>query len=238
MKSSGFYFEIRDLVTQFCSAFDSIIINRYNDNDRTPHKQIRVRYIYSPKSRTLHNIVNKAEHITVPAVSVFPTAISRDNNRVFNKNAGFFIKQSSETDHIPAPIPVNITLSMSIITRYMADMEQILSNFIPYNNPYIIISWKLPPEFSSIGSEIRTEVLWDENISINAPTEMGEGDKFRVTADTSFVIKGWLFKQHPDKKQPNVYTINLDFHPIDVFIDNQECGELPDVETITVSANE
>ena len=45
------------------------------------------------------------------------------------------------------PVPVNLEVSMSILARYMEDVDQIISNFAPYNNPYIILSWPVPKAF-------------------------------------------------------------------------------------------
>ena len=201
-KNSVHYFEVKDLVTQFISAFDSIIIGRYNG--KVKESDHRVRYVHAPKQKVLHDLVNKAQHITVPVISSYVTSISRDESRVESKNLGHYINSGKKYSYeIPQPVPVNIGLSMSIITRYQDDMDQIIANFVPYANPYIIISWKLPDEFApSIGAELRSEVVWDENISITHPTDMGEGGKYRNIAETSFTIKGWLFKKHPE----NPYT--------------------------------
>ena len=214
-KNGVHYFEVKDLITQFVSAFDSIIIGRF-DKDNTKEKELRVRYVYAPKQKVLHDLVNKAQHITVPAIAVSITSIARDKDRVESKNLGHMINTKGQYSYeVPQPVPVNISVNMSIITRYQDDMDQILANFIPYNNPYIIISWKLPDEFApSIGVELRSEVLWDENISLEQPTDMGEGLKYRNIADTSFIIKGWLFKKHPDKAIGNIYEIDTKYYPI------------------------
>jgi hypothetical protein len=214
-KNGIHYFEVKDLITQFVSAFDSIIIGRYN-KDNSKEKDIRVRYVYAPKQKVLHDLVNKAQHITVPAIAVSITSIARDKDRVESKNIGHMINTKGQYSYeVPQPVPVNISVKMSVITRYQDDMDQILANFIPYNNPYIIISWKLPDEFApSIGVELRSEVLWDENISLEQPTDMGEGLKYRNIADTSFIIKGWLFKKHPDSPIGNIYEIDTNFYPI------------------------
>jgi hypothetical protein len=75
-------------------------------------------------------------------------------------------------------------------------MDQILSNFIPYSNPYVIIAWKVPEAFDLPSpQEIRCEVLWDGNVSINYPVELNGQQKPRVVADTTFTIKGWVFKE-------------------------------------------
>lgn len=214
-KNNIHYFEIRDIITQFVAAFDDIVIGRFN-SDKQLEKSVSVRYVYAPKQKVLHDLTNKAQHITVPVISVNITGIARDALRVQSKNVGHYIKDQGErnTYHVPQPVPVDISLSMSIITRYQDDMDQILANFIPYNDPYIVISWKLPSEFSPIEKEIRSQVLWDENISITQPIDMGEGGKYRNIAETNFTIKGWLFKRHPENPIGNIYEIHSNFYPV------------------------
>jgi len=98
VKAQTFHFEIKDLVTQFVAAFDDIIIKRY-DKNRVPQTNIQVRYVYSPKQRVIYDLVNKAQNITVPVVAVNITNVSRDESRVFNKLAGFYLTRgSSEID--------------------------------------------------------------------------------------------------------------------------------------------
>ena len=223
MKNSPFYFEIKDILTQFVGAFDDIIINRYN-KDRTAKHRIKVRYVYSPKQRVIHDLVNKARHITLPAVAVNINGVSRDQGRVFNKIHGAWYG-SQETRlapvtgnnltsaKMPQPVPVNIAVSMSILARYQSDIDQIISNFVPYNDPYIVISWKLPSQFTPRDQEIRTEVLWDGNLSLNYPDELGSGTPYRVACDTSFTIKGWLFKQY-ESALDNIYKITVNTSPV------------------------
>ncbi|NBP16917.1 hypothetical protein EBU95_21475, partial [bacterium] len=171
MRNDGFYFEIKNLLVQFLAAFDNCVIKRFND-DRAAQEKIEVRYVLAPKQRVLYDIVNETHNITLPVVAVDITGISRDESRVFNKVDGFYLpttptQQGKLVSKISAPVPININVSMSIITKYQLDMDQILSNFVPYNNPYIIISWKLPAEAGlSYESEIRSEVLWDGNITL------------------------------------------------------------------------
>ena len=94
----------------------------------------------------------------------------------------------------------------------MQDMEQILSNFVPYADPYIVLAWKEPVSdaIDSDVIEIRTEVLWDQTINLNTPTETTYSDKFRIVADTSFTIKGWLFRNKNETSNP-IYFIDTNF---------------------------
>lgn len=194
MQARAYHFEIKDLVTGFISAFDNIIIKRYDVN-RQPVNNVQVRYVYAPKQRVLYDLVNKAQNITLPVVSVSIGSVNRNVDRVFNKKEGLLLSSTpSQYSRIRMPVPVDITMNVSIIAKYQSDMDQILSNFIPYNNPYIIISWKIPAEFNTTETfEIRSEVLWSGSVNLTYPTDLNATEKYRVSADTSFTVKGWLF---------------------------------------------
>jgi hypothetical protein len=114
---------------------------------------------------------------------------------------------------VNTPTPINISVSMSIIGKYQSDVDQIISNFAPYNNPYIILSWKLPPE-AGLGydAEIRSEVLWDGNISMTPPTDLTSSSKYNIVADTTFTIKGWLFKQFDST--PTIFVVDCSIAPV------------------------
>lgn len=215
MKQYSYYFEVKDLVLQFLAAFDNVVIKRY-DKNRNPLTTQQVRYVYAPKQRVLFDLVNPAQNVTLPCISITINSISRDNNRVFNKNAGFYA-HGTPTERAPggqsyyykAPVPVNIDISMSIIARYQSDMDQILSNFVPFNNPYIILSWTIPKEFNlPYTQEIRTEVAWSGNINLEYPTDINGQQKAQIIANTGFTIKGFLF---PDPQDPvnNIFRIDV-----------------------------
>lgn len=221
MKKKPFYFEIKDVLIQFISAFDDVVISRYNKH-KQPQDNIGVRYVYAPKQRVLHDITNKNRHITLPAIAVNINSIQYDKDRVFNKIAGSYYNRkdifaghemNTVTDHLQQPTPINIDVNMSILTKYQTDMDQILSNFVPYNNPYIIISWKTPPELLQEQQEIRSEVMWSGNMSMDYPVETTSSEPFRIAADTSFTIKSWLFR-HKDDPVGNIFTVNSHFTPI------------------------
>lgn len=220
MTNQGYFFEIRDLLTQFIAALDSVIIKRYNKNREIQNK-IQVRYVYSPKERVVFDLVNKTQNITIPVVAISIGSISRANDRVFNKVPGFYFQRrstdtepySTTTSYMRTPVPIDIVVNMSILTKYQSDMDQIISNFVPYSNPYIILSWKIPADFNlSNLYEIRSEVIWNGSIALSYPTELAAGSKFRVTGDTSFTIKGWLFPAAPDEETKNIFQIDANFY--------------------------
>jgi hypothetical protein len=218
-----FYFEIKDLMVQFVSAFNNVVISRHN-KDRAVVDKIQARYLYAPKQRVLHDLVNKAQHITLPAVAVSIGNIQRDETRVFNKIFGSYNYAGSTDEgiptsskYLPSPVPINIGVNMSILAKYQTDMDQILSNFIPYSNPYIIISWPLPQKIAGEIQEIRSEVEWSGSIDMTYPTDLDPNQPARVSADTTFTIKGWLF---PDKTQSdgqNILYVDTKFTPVTGF---------------------
>jgi hypothetical protein len=162
----------------------------------------------------MYDIVNKAQNLTLPVVAINITSIARDTNRVFNKldNVYNAISETSNSN-VMMPVPINIEVNMSILARYQQDMDQILSNFVPYNNPYIILSWKEPTSNNSQIVEIRSEVLWNGTITLNEPTDLSYSEKIRIVGDTSFTIKGWLFKNKNDLAS-KIYFIDTNFIPV------------------------
>ena len=212
MKNYTYNFEIKDLLTQFVAAFDDTVIKRFN-RAGAPEQEVDVRYVFAPKQRIMYDVVNKAQNLQLPVVAVNLTSVSYDTDRVFNKLHNFENASGvNSASSIRTPTPVNLTVNMSILCRYMQDMEQILSNFIPYADPYIVLAWKEPVSdaLDSDVIEIRTEVLWDQTINLNTPTETTYSDKFRIIADTSFTIKGWLFRNQNETSNP-IYFIENNF---------------------------
>ena len=209
MKNYTYNFEIKDLLTQFTAAFDDTVIKRFNKNGTEAKQEVAVRYVFAPKQRVMHDIVNKNQNIELPVVSIDLKSVSYDNDRVFNKLSDFNnVLGTTQNTSVRTPVPINLEVNMSIMCRYMQDMEQILSNFIPYANPYIVLAWREPaknPNAEPI--EIRTEVLWSTQINMNNPTETTYSEKFRCVADTSFTIKGWMFRNKNEDSAP-IYFVD------------------------------
>jgi hypothetical protein len=218
VKSWSYNKEIQTLVEQFAGAFNDIIIKRFDKDDNFSNQQ-KVKFVYAPKQRVLESLRTPAPGgLTVPAIAINIASLQRDGSRVFNKNNGFELEAKSlygrDLDFVKfirQPVPINIGINMSIITKYQTDMDQILSNFIPYCDSYIIISWKMPIGYNK-DYEIRTEILWSGTVNLVYPTDLPPSQSFRITADTSFTIKGWLFKSTQyNETYKKIYYINSDF---------------------------
>jgi len=208
MKLETFNWEIRTLVAQAVDAYNDVVIRRYNDQ-KAVQDRIHVNFIYAPKSRVLYDIINKAAKFTLPVISLSIASITRNVSRVFNKIEGpYYNLGPNDTgfSHPLQPVPVDIKLNMSIVTRFQMDMDQILTNFMPYNDPYIVVSWPAP----YTGHEIRNLIKWSGDVALTYPKDITQTDQYRCIADTGFTIEGWVFKD-PSEPAGKIYKINTTF---------------------------
>ena len=162
-------------------------------------------------------MINKAQHVKMPCVSISMGGIRRSSNRVFNKLAGsswmdVFSKSPSAQKWINLlqPVPVEITVNVSILARFQADIEQILTNFIPYADPYFVISWRWPDTIPFSDFEIRSTIRWSENVNFQYPIDITADASYWTNADTSFTIESWIFKNKPADGKP-IYVIDHSF---------------------------
>lgn len=215
-----FHFELRDLVCQFEDFLNEIIIRRYNDQ-REKQDKVKVDLKWGHKQRVLHDIINKQGHIVLPLIAVTLGGIKRDKDRVFNKHTGHLMHglSSDSYNQLLQPVPVDITLNISIMTRYQIDMDQMLTNFIPYTDPYIVVSWPWPDPITGKIIEIRSAVMWNEDVQMEYPTELQATDALRFIANTSFTLKGWLFK-NSDNFVKTIYKIDHSFTAVNRIYDN------------------
>lgn len=197
------------MITMFASAMDDIVVKRYN-KFKEPQDSIRCRFVYAPKQRVLADLLDKAQTIQLPVIALTNGGITRDPNRVFNKIQGSYMSSSDPTltNKLQQPVPIDLLINMTILTRFQEDFDQIVTNFVPYFDPYIIVSWRTP---SMPNYEIRSQVVWSGNVAATYPYDINSTNVARVEGTTSFTFKGWLFKSRPSTPESTIFTINTDF---------------------------
>lgn len=219
MKQYSYFFENSQLLNLFVSAFDDAFVYRYDALTREAKERIDVRYVHGPKHRVLHDLSDRAKTLTLPVVTIEQTRLTRDLSRIQHKNNFIYRKQLDSTNRmskIPTPVPVNIELDVNIICYFKEDLDQIVQNIVVNCNPYIIVSWKIPEKFDlPFIDEIRSEIQCSGDFSYENPKDLSPEVKWRVSANTTFTIKGWLFKDY-DQNQAPIYVINTDFHALPV----------------------
>lgn len=196
----------------FISAMDDIVVKRYN-NEREAQDQIRTRFVYAPKQRVLTNLLDKAQNLQLPVIAVTNGGLTRDPNRVFNKLQGgtALVDGGTAVKRMLQPVPIDLIINMTIMTRFQRDYDQIVTNFVPYFDPYIVISWRTPgnPDY-----EIRSQVFWNGRIDTDYPTAaspLNSSEVARIIGTTAFTFKGWLFKAAPSKTEGTIFNITADY---------------------------
>lgn len=216
MEGHIYHFEVRDLITQFVAAFDGAVIKRYN-LDRQAQQNISVRYVLGSKQRVVYDIANASQNITLPAVAISTSNLRLDRKRSFNKINDLIYPGRSESVNFVTPTPVNLTVDISIIAKSISDLEQIIHNFAVFCNPYFVIAWKVPEQFGleSI-HEIRSKVIWNENVTYEYPLDLTHSQKYEIIGNTSFEIEGWLFRTENEPVK-NIFEISANFHALSGF---------------------
>lgn len=238
MKQYTYHHEIRTMIGHFVSAFNDIVIKRF-DADDVPQDSLQVAYSYGPKQRVFYDLAQKKTNIRLPLVNVFLSNLARSPERVSNKIASLAFNSNHQSSHfvnVAAPVPVTLSIAMTIVTKYQRDMEQILTNFIPYTDPYIAISWNHP----ITNQELQSKITWSGDAPIKSPDQMDGTTPYQWTCDTSFTMDGWLFKsdQQPIGK---IFYINSTYTPVpEIFChieDNEAYVSAANTDYFTISAN-
>ena len=230
-------------MTQFNAAFNDTVVYRYT-KDGTPKEKINVRYVFGPKQRVMYDIVDQAKNITLPVVSMEHKNIKRDSSSIQFKDQKMSRPNYSTgtVSRVPSPIPVSMDVEVMFASYYKEDIDQIASNILAFFNPYIIISWKVPPEFGmDFVDELRTEVTWSGSIDWENPINVANTDKYVVNASTSFSVKGWIFPPVESTVAP-IYVITSNFVSVSSGTDMYSYNSLLDqqgddtTDTILISA--
>ena len=216
MKEYNFNREIEIILTQVLDAIGDVVINRVDELDNVTQDRIHVNLRYSPKGRILHDIVNKNQHIQLPCMALSMASINYDQNRVFNKIAGFHRTDYDTKDvrKYYQPVPVNFSLNLFIISRFQKDMDQIVTNILAHFNPYIVISY-IHPE---IQEEVRCVVEWSKSLNYQYPIDINGNQPYRVTADSSFNVSGWIYRNNANP-MGRIYTIDTTFQSVSAIED-------------------
>lgn len=233
-------FEIQTMITMFMNAMSDIIIKRFDVNKQS-RDRIKTRVVYAPKQRVINDIMDKDQNLQLPVIACHIGGISRDESRVFNKILGNYKQvQYGNTTHEEMPLAVDLSINVSVVTRYQSDMDQILSHLLPYINPYFTISWRTP---GRPDEEIRSNVYWNGSANITYPIDLQSSQVARVVADLSFVFKGWLFKALDESHVGTILTVHSTYNtsfngiPIEYLLDGELRQTTPESDYILLKGS-
>lgn len=210
MKTRSYNRELRTCTAQFLDVFNNIVIDR-RDNANTIQQLIKVPAVFGNRSRILKSLENKNKTLKLPIIAINMNSVTRDSSRVADPKRGIALQAGPKWNYnMFAGVPIDVSYSMSVITKYQEDMDQIYSNFAVFFNPDIYVVWPHPKHKVD---NIKSQVVWDGSWSIKTPDELGDEAPWRVTADTNFTYKTWIFPgmdEIPEEPYGRIHKINFE----------------------------
>jgi len=191
-----FYNEIfRSVIIGFGSMFNGMEIQHKNESDNQI-STVRVPLAYGPTQKFLARIeqqanLNKSTQMSLPRMSFEFTDLQYDPTRKSTQTQQFVVKNTtgSEIKKGYVPVPYNMTIQLSIMTKLNDDMLQIVEQILPYFQP----SYNLPINFLGDFKEKRDIPIQLEGISMEDDYEGNFETRRALVYTLSFTAKTFLF---------------------------------------------
>ncbi len=219
-----YYNSVRNQVIVFMSLFKNMkTIDTVHDEENTlvESKESKIDIIYTPKERKLLEQVyelldpDSQYDMKVPIFSVSIDTITYDPTRALNYYRVRRIKQNARQYNDRMPIPYNIGVTLSIVSKYEAHIHQISENIVPYISPYILVKIRENTSFlQQIPRELKIDFAGD--ISRDIPIEWLDTERRTIKGELSFTIRGWIYKPISDQPGP-ILRIPIQFFKNDDF---------------------
>ena len=173
---------------QFRKLFSNITIYRNT-------KKVKFEVSNENRSRILKNLENpgKNAEYTLPLITIVRTGIAKNDDRITNINNEIKYRTVSTGKIDPnllAPVPIDISDSVTILSKYQSDIDMCMSNFIPFFNKDLFVRCE-HPKFKDI--EYTSQVVMDGNISEEHPADLEPTQDDIVTATCNFTFKTYIF---------------------------------------------
>jgi len=175
----------------FKRLFSNIVIERHIGNQK---KEIEVQCVIGNRSRIIKNLENRSKDgiYKLPMIVITRTGIQRNAERLSNLHNE--ILKSPSSKHIIydlyTPTPIDISYTVTILTKYPSDNDMIMSNFIPFFNSDLFVSCQ-HPKFTNLRFD--NQVIMNDSITEEHPEDLsGEDNDFIITT-LNFIFKTYIF---------------------------------------------
>jgi hypothetical protein len=210
MRYSGHQHITRTLLTAFMDFLNDIKIEKYRWdttlNAFVPRKQYKVPVMYTSHEKFLQIYKSSSARKTMPPeasnapveiqwilprISVHLMGIAFDNERHYNKtNVLSEYASPNHASFLYAPVPYNLDIEVSHISKSMDDAFQIMEQILPYFTPSMSIDVRL---FPSTPAESITIVL--NSTSFDFPQEVAEADERLYSIIYQFSLRANYYNQ-------------------------------------------
>ena len=211
-----FYNEVfRSVIIGFGTLFNGIEV-RHKDGNDADFSTIQVPLAYGPTQKFLARMeqeanLNRPVQITLPRMSFEFTDLSYDPSRKVTQTQTIVTETSDgTTKKTYVPVPYNMTIQLSIMTKLNDDMLQIIEQILPYFQP----SYSLPIKFLGNLNEVKYVPVNLDNIQMEDDYEGNFDDRKLTLFTLTFTAKAYIFgpvgTASPIKKAKVDYYTDVD----------------------------
>ena len=208
-----FYNEIfRSVIIGFGTLFNEIEIQHKDSNEDT-FSRIRVPLAYGPIQKFLARLqqepdLNKPVQMTLPRMSFEFTDLQYDPVRKLTQTQTVVVNTpDGDIKKFYLPVPYNMTIKLSIMTKLNDDMLQIIEQILPYFQPH----YTLPIKFLGDIKEKKDVPIQLDNIEMMDDYE-GNFDTRRAMIYTlTFTAKTYLYGPVKDASSDIIKKVSVGY---------------------------
>ena len=214
MENNYYYHEIiKKTIISFGTLFNNIYI-KHESQEGSDLSLLKVPIAYGPIQKFLARIEEKPDlrkrvAITLPRMSFELKSIQYDNSRKVSTLQTFkTISESGNPIKVFMPVPYNIGIQLSIITKYNDDMLQIIEQILPIFQPQFNLTVDL---VSSIGEKKDIPMIL-ENIQMEDNYESDYTTRRNLIYTLTFTAKTFLFGPIADSTEGLIKKVQVDYY--------------------------
>jgi len=215
----------RKTIIAFLNIFNEIYVQKYNsagEVDRT----VKVPIKFAPKEKFYLWIYDRNHAKKLPMISTEISNIEYDETRKTGKHENVTISVGEDQiEYYKIPSPYNIGFELKIATEYLNEMEQIVSQFLPFFDPFVYTTIDMP-EFDD-----RWNIAISfQSMSLDSETSYGKEEKRKIIWTFDFVARTYM-----TRPKSNIKTIK---NIITNWYADQSAWDSRSTETQTMSGDE
>ena len=214
-ENSSYHQIIRKTIISFGTLFNNIYIH-HRDENAEDVSVIKVPIRYGPIQKFLARLeekpdLRKRQAITLPRMSYEIGKLSYDSSRKTSKMQTF---NAVTTGGTPAklymPVPYNLPIELSIITKFNDDMFEIIEQILPYFTPELNVTIDLIKE---IGEKRDIPIVLNDVSALQDDYEGNYQTRRNLICTLSFTAKIYLFGPIPSDNNGNIIKkVQVDYY--------------------------
>ena len=209
-----FYNEVfRSVIIAFGSLFNGLEIKHKNGDETV--SIIKVPLAYGPTQKFLARLqqqadLNKPIQMSLPRMSFEFMGVQYDPTRKSTQTQSFYITDPTDGTKVKKaylPVPYNMQLELSVMTKLNDDALQIVEQILPYFQP----AYQIPIKFLSGLNDKKDDAIQLDNITMEDDYE-GNFDTRRALIYTlRFTAKTYLYGPISDVSQDVIKKVQVGY---------------------------